>query len=99
VRYTVTNPIEGQYFFACECTCSGRSHPSASSMMRTTAARDCVSRYPALFKSVIICIDGFDFVIMKIIINNDTIRMAAGVKSEVMSWGLHRVLVAVKSGV
>ena len=78
MRYTVTNPIEGQYFFACVCTCSGRSHPLASSMMRTTAARDCVSRYPALFKSDSICLDDFVFVIMKIIFNNEFIRMATG---------------------
>ena len=54
-------------------------------MMRTTATRDCVSRYPALFKSDISCMDDFGFVIMKIIINKDTIRMAA-VGQERSGW-------------
>jgi hypothetical protein len=37
-----------------------------------------VSRYPALFKSDSICLDEVEFAIMKIIFNNEFIRMRTG---------------------
>ena len=55
-------------------------------MMRTTATRDCVSRYPALFKSDNMCLEDFELVIMKIIINKDGTSMAVG-RQELCEWG------------